>query len=67
MLLTKPYFLENDDWYYHDEIEWCYKLTANGLKNPKVLKSYEDFYALLNNRIECPAHINELRAATKKE
>lgn len=45
MLQEQPYFLTNEDWYYHDEKEWKYKLTELGKSIPEVVKSYNEFYA----------------------
>ena len=44
MILEQPYFMKNEKWYYHDEKAWKYRLTPEGKQNPKVVKSYEDFY-----------------------
>lgn len=41
----EPYFMKNEEWYYHDEKEWKYKLTEKGKAIPKVVKSYEEYYA----------------------
>ena len=44
MFQHKPFFMENEDWFYFDEEEFCYKLTD---KAPhEAIKSYDDFYAL---------------------
>lgn len=37
-----PYFMENEDWYYHDEKEWKFKLTDKA--PPKAVESYNEFY-----------------------
>lgn len=42
-----PYFMENEKWYYYDEKEHMYKLTASA--PPEAVKSYEEFYKLFNN------------------
>ena len=39
---NKPYFLENEDWYYFDEEDWCFKLTDKATK--EAIESYIDFY-----------------------
>ena len=44
MFDANPYFMEKKEWYYHDEKEWRYKLTEEGKRHPKVVKSYEEFY-----------------------
>ena len=45
MTTEKPYFLENEAWYYFDEDEFCYKLTDKAPK--KAVDSYNEFYDLL--------------------
>ena len=46
MTLEQPYFMENKDWYYFDEEEFCYKLTDKA--TPKAKESYKEFYENLN-------------------
>lgn len=42
MTLTKPYFMENEEWYYFDEDSFMYKLTD---KAPKEARdSYKEYY-----------------------
>lgn len=43
--LEKPYFMENQDWYYYDEEEGVLKLTKNATKKAK--ESYLEFYSEL--------------------
>lgn len=43
-LRDMPYFMTNEEWYYHDKTDRIYKLTPLGLSIPEVVKSYEDFY-----------------------
>ena len=51
MVINKePYFLSNKDWYYYDEEEFCYKLTDKATK--EAIKSYKEFYELLDSNIE---------------
>ncbi len=38
----EPYFMNNEDWYYHDEKEWKYKLTDKAPE--EAIKSYYEFY-----------------------
>lgn len=38
-----PYFMENEEWYYHDEDKWRYYLTEKA--PPEAVKSYHEFYA----------------------
>ena len=40
---NKPYFLENDNWFYFDEEDWCFKLTDKAPK--EAIESYIDFYS----------------------
>ena len=39
---TEPFFMTNDDWYYFDEKEFCYKLKENAPE--EAIKSYQKFY-----------------------
>lgn len=46
MFIDKPYFMNNEDWFYFDGAERRYKLTD---KAPlKAVESYKEFYSLLN-------------------
>ena len=45
----EPYFLSNKEWFYYDEEEFCYKLTKEA--TIEAIKSYEEFYILLNSYI----------------
>ena len=47
-MLEKPYFMTNSEWYYHDKKEWKYKLTDKAPS--EAVKSYEEFYKLLNSQ-----------------
>ena len=38
----RPYFMENDDWYYFDEKEWKFRLTKQAPE--KARTSYYEFY-----------------------
>ena len=40
---NKPYFLENDNWFYFDEEDWCFKLTDKAPK--EAVESYIEFYS----------------------
>lgn len=42
MKKPEPYFMTNQEWYYHDDEEFCYKLTGNAPK--EAIESYIDFY-----------------------
>lgn len=42
MMITEPYFLTNEDWYYFDEKECRYFLTDEAPE--KARKSYVDYY-----------------------
>ena len=46
MALDIPYFMQNPDWYYHDDKEGIYKLTDKAPEEAR--KSYKDFYYDLN-------------------
>jgi deoxyadenosine/deoxycytidine kinase len=48
--LEKPYFMKNKDWFYHDIVDFKYKLTDKA--TPKAIRSYKQFYALLNQKEE---------------
>ena len=50
MFQPKPHFMENEKWFYFDEEEFCYKLTAEATKEAK--ESYEKFYAFEDYLIE---------------
>ena len=43
MTLPKPYFMENESWYYFDEEEFCYKLTSEAPQ--KAQESYKEYYS----------------------
>ena len=43
MLQSRPYFMTNPEWYYHDKKEWKYKLTDKAPK--EAVESYKEFYA----------------------
>ena len=38
----KPYFMENEEWYYFDEKDFKYKLTDKATK--KAIESYNEWY-----------------------
>lgn len=38
----KPYFMTDEEWYYFDEEDFCYKLTDKATK--KAIASYEEYY-----------------------
>lgn len=40
-----PYFMTNEEWYYHDEEEWKYKLTDKAPQ--KAIDSYNEYYKQL--------------------
>lgn len=42
IVLTKPYFMENEEWYYYDYENLKYKLTDKAPK--EAVKSYQEFY-----------------------
>ncbi len=41
-ILDRPYFMENEEWYYWDKSEWKYKLTSKAPK--EAIESYKEFY-----------------------
>lgn len=43
MLSEMPYFMTNEEWYYHDKKEWKFKLTDKA--PPEAIESYKKFYA----------------------
>lgn len=47
MLLDRPYFMTNKEWFYHDEKEEKYKLTDKAPK--KAIESYTEFYKILED------------------
>ena len=50
MLLERPYFMENKEWYWLDEKandDFSYKLTDKATERAK--KSYIEFYTTLNS------------------
>ena len=47
MILSEPYFLTNEAWYYYDDKELCYKLTDEAPE--KARQSYDKFYEALNS------------------
>jgi hypothetical protein len=47
MVAEQPYFMENKEWYYFDEIEFKYKLTDKAPEKAK--ESYKEFYEEVKN------------------
>lgn len=47
LIVDKPYFLTNKEWYYYDVKSGMYKLTDKAPQ--KAIDSYKKFYKLLNN------------------
>ena len=45
MILTQPYFMENEEWYYYDYDEMMYKLTDKAPE--EAIESYNEFYKIL--------------------
>ena len=53
MTVERPYFMQNQEWYYFDEEAFMYKLTD---KAPtKAVKSYREFYDTIYGGDEAPA------------
>ena len=46
VLIEKPYFLTNKEWYEYDEKEKKYILTNKAPQ--KAIESYKDFYKQIN-------------------
>lgn len=47
LIMEEPYFMTNEEWYYHDPVEHKYKLTEKAPK--KAVESYKKFYGLLES------------------
>lgn len=62
MLSKRPYFMENEEWYYHDKKKNRYVLTDKAPE--KARKSYEDFYDLSND-IDPVFYYNAMQDAEK--
>lgn len=45
-IIEEPLFLKDTKYYYYDETDGIFKLTAEGLKDEEILKSYEEFYKI---------------------
>ena len=46
MTVKMPYFMENKEWYYYDEEEYCWKLTDKAPK--EAIESYKQYYENLD-------------------
>jgi hypothetical protein len=42
-IAEQPYFMNNPDWYYFDEVDFCYKLTEKAPE--KAVESYNEYYS----------------------
>ena len=58
MTLDIPYFMQNLEWYYHDDKAGIYKLAEKAPE--KARKSYKEFYHKLNE-----AHLSIEEPPTK--
>lgn len=47
--LAMPYFMNNEEWFYYNEVEECWKLTQKGEEIPKVVESYKQFLIDIDN------------------
>lgn len=47
MTVEEPYFMQNKEWYYFDEDEFCYKLTDKAPEKAK--ESYKEYYDTVYN------------------
>lgn len=45
IVAERPYFMQNEEWYYYDYDEIKYKLTDKATKEAK--DSYKEFYKLV--------------------
>ena len=43
MDVTRPYFMENKEWYYYDDEEGIFKLTD--IAPQEAIDSYKEFYS----------------------
>lgn len=58
---NRPYFLENDEWFCISKLNeyYIFNLTKLGKENPKVMKSYMDFYNMKHKDVfDYKAHYN---------
>lgn len=46
MIIEKPYFMANEEWFYFSQDEFRYKLTDKATAEAK--RSYEEFYSLFD-------------------
>lgn len=49
MILEKPYFMKNKEWYYYDTKDYNYKLTNKAPQ--KAIDSYKEFYKELEKDV----------------
>lgn len=47
MTNKEPYFMSNEEWFYFDEKDFCYKLTDKAPEKAK--ESYKEFYDSLDS------------------
>lgn len=57
MLLTKPYFMNKEEWYYFvpqkgNELIGRYELTEEGKKIPEVVQSHKEYYEAIDNYVD---------------
>ena len=57
MVIDKPYFMSDPEWYYFDPNEWCYKLTDKAPED--AVDSYNEFYDTLNESYGKKRNVNE--------
>lgn len=48
MRIDKPYFMQNEEWYFFDSESCSYELTE--LATKKAVESYVEFYDALESR-----------------
>ena len=56
MTSETPFYMTNNEWYYFDKENWCYRLTDKAPE--EAIKSYNEFYEALNNRTVASLHIS---------
>ena len=68
MLLTKPYFMNKEEWYYFvpqkgNELIGRYELTEEGKKIPEVVQSHKEYYDTVDNYVDPGFYYESMIAA----
>lgn len=50
LIVDKPYFMTNEEWYYYDEKTFKYKLTTKAPQ--KAIDSYNEYYKKLDEEYD---------------